>query len=161
MINFKSLPMWAKGTIAVVSVLAIGGIGFAIYKGVKKAIDKGKEGKEGREAKDELQQAESQGIKPTFSDAEAQSKVSMLVSAADECDTLGQGATQIIQVIKSLKNKADYYLLSTTFGAKTWDECGWGTGDVTGSLTTLLTEELDSGQMRQVREHLSSIGVNI
>lgn len=160
MIDFKSLPTWAKGTIAVVGVLAIGGIGFAIYKGVKKAIDKSKEGKEGREAKDELKEAESQGIKPTFSNAEAQSKVSILVTSAGGCDPTGSGATQIIQVIKSLKNKADYYLLSTTFGTKTWDDC-WGLGDVTGSLATLLTDELNSGQMSEVRQHLSSIGVNI
>lgn len=159
--DWKSLPAWAKGTIAVVSLLAIGGIGFAIYRGVKKAIEKGKEGKESKEAKDELQEVQNQGIKPTFSDAEAQAKVSILVSAAGGCDTWGQGATQMIEVIKSLKNKADYYLLSSTFGTKTWDECGIWTGDVTGSLTTLLTEELDSGQMEEVRKHLSSIGVNI
>jgi uncharacterized membrane protein YebE (DUF533 family) len=159
--DWKSLPTWAKGTIAIVGVLAIGGVGFAIYKSVKKAVEKAKESKEGREAKDELRDAEKEGIKPTISEAESEAKVSALISAADECDPLGQGATQIIAVIKSLKNKADFYLVSSKFGTKTWDECGWGTGDITGSITTLLTEELDSGQMRQVREHLSSIGVNI
>jgi hypothetical protein len=159
--DWKSLPTWAKGTIAILGVVAIGGVGFAIYKAVTKGIQKGKEGKEGREAKDELRDAEKEGIKPTISDAEAQAKVSSLVSSADECDPLGQGAAQIIAIVKSLKNKADYYLVSSKFGTETWDECGWGTGDVTGSLTTLFTEELDSGQMRQVREHLSSIGVNI
>ena len=159
--DWKSLPTWAKGTIAIVGVLAIGGVGFAIYKGVKKAIEKAKEGKEGKEAKDELREAEKEGVKPTISEAEAESKVSSLVSAAAECDVLGQGATQIIAIVKSLKNKADYYLVSSKFGTKTWDECGWGTGDVTGSLTTLFTEELDSGQMREIREHLASIGVNI
>jgi hypothetical protein len=61
--------------------------------------------------------------------------------------------------MKSLKNKADYLLVSSKFGTKTWKECG--TGSETGSLTTLLVEELDSGQMSQVRQHLSSIGVNI
>ena len=159
--NWKSLPTWAKGTIAVVSVLAIGGIGFAIYKGVKKAIEKAKGGKEGREAKDELEEAESQGISPTFSDAEAQSKVSLILSAADGCDPLDNGALEIVNTIKSLKNKADWYLLSSTFGTRTWDECGWGMGDVTGSLSYLLTSDLDTGEMQKVRQHLSSIGVNI
>lgn len=158
---WKDLPVWAKGTIAIVGILAVGGIGFAVYKGIKKAIEKAKEGKEGKEAKDELQEAASQGIQPTISEAEAQAKVSQLVSAANECDIFGQGAVQIIAVIKSLKNKADYYLLSSAFGTKTWDECGIGTGDVTGSVATLLVEELDSGQMEEVRAHLSSIGVNI
>lgn len=156
---WKDLPVWAKGTIAIVGILAVGGIGFAIFRGVKKAIEKGKEGKEGKEAKDELQEAANQGIQPTISEAEAQAKVATLVSAANDCDPFGQGATQIIATIKSLKNKADYYRLSSVFGTKTWDECG--TGNVTGSVSTLLTEELDSGQMQEVRRHLSSIGVNI
>jgi hypothetical protein len=157
--DWKSLPTWAKGTIAIVGVLAIGGVGFAIYKGVKKAIEKAKEGKEGKEAKDELVEAAKEGIQPTISNAEAESKVSSLVSAANDCDFWGQGATQIIAVMKTLKNKADFLLVSSKFGTKTWSECG--TGNVTGSLTTLLVEELDSGQMKEVRQHLSSIGVNI
>lgn len=157
--DWKSLPTWAKGTIAVVSLLAVGGIGFAIYKGVKRAFEKAKEGKEGRESKDELKDAEKEGVKPTFSEAEAQSKISSLVSAANDCDVWGQGATQIIAVMKSLKNKADYYLLNSLFGTKTWSECG--TGSVTGSLTTLLIEELDSGQIAEVRTHLSTLGINI
>jgi hypothetical protein len=160
---WNGLPTWAKGTIAIVGVLAIGGVGFAIYKGVKKAIDKAKEGKEGKEAKDELVEAAKEGVQPTFSNAEAQAKVSSLLSAAAGCDPTGSGATQIIAIMKSLKNKADYYLLSTTFATKTWDNCSWVSpfGDVTGSLATLLTEELDSGQMTKVRQHLSSIDVNI
>jgi hypothetical protein len=157
--DWKSLPTWAKGTIAVVGVLAIGGVGFAIYRGVKKAIEKAKEGKEGREAKDELVEAAQQGIQPTISNAEAESKVSSLVNAAENCDFWGQGATQIIAVIKTLKNKADFLLLSSKFGTKTWKDC-FG-GNVTGSVTTLLVDELDSGQMQEVRQHLSSIGVNI
>jgi hypothetical protein len=157
--NWKDLPTWAKGTIAIVGVLAIGGVGFAIFRGVKKAIEKAKESKEGREAKDELAEAQQQGITPTISNAEAESKVSSLLSAADDCDFWGQGATQIIAVMKTLKNKSDYLLLSSKFGTKTWKECG--TGNVTGSVTTLLVEELDSGQMSEVREHLASIGVNI
>jgi len=157
--NWKDLPTWAKGTIAIVGVLAIGGVGFAIFKGVKKAIEKAKEGKEGREAKDDLVEAQQEGIQPTISNSEAESKVSALVEAADNCDPTGSGATQIIAVIKTLKNKADYLLLTSKFGTKTWGDCFYG--QVTGSLTTLLVAELDGGQMRTVREQLASIGVNI
>jgi len=157
--DWKSLPTWAKGTIAIVGVLAIGGVGFAIYKGVKKAIEKAKEGKEGREAKDDLASAIQEGVKPTISDSEAESKVSALVKSADNCDPTGSGATQIIAVVKSLKNKSDFLLLSSKFGTKTWGDCFYG--QVTGSLTTLLIDELDGGQMKEVRQHLSSIGVNI
>jgi hypothetical protein len=156
---FSQLPTWAKGTIAIVGVLAIGGIGFAIFRGIKKGIEKAKESKESREAKDDLVEAQQQGIQPTISNSEAESKVSSLLEAADDCDPTGSGATQIIAVIKTLKNKADYLLLTSKFGTKTWADC-WP-GQVTGSLTTLLVAELDGGQMKTVREHLASIGVNI
>ena len=161
---WKDLPQWAKGTLVVVGLLAVVGVSYGIYKGVKKVVDKAKTNKEGQESKDELQKAEAEGIKATISAAEAEAKVSALLSAARGCDPLGSGASSIISVIKSLKNKSDYYLLSTTFGTRSWDECSWTgdfVGDVTGSLTTLLTEELDSGQMDEVRKHLSTIGVNI
>jgi len=159
--TYSQLPSWAKGTVVVLSILIVAGVGFGIYRGIKKAIEKAKEGKEGRESKQELQALESQGIKPTFSEAEAVTKVSQLVASADGCDPLGTGATTIIQVIKSLKNEADWYLLNKQFGTKTWDECGWGAGDVTGSLGTLLTAELDGGQMDEIRKHLSGINVNL
>ena len=54
---WKDLPTWAKGTIAILGIVIVGGVGFGIYQGVKRAIEKGKESKEGREAKDELQDA--------------------------------------------------------------------------------------------------------
>lgn len=159
--TYSQLPAWAKGTVVVLSILIVAGVGFGIYRGIKKAIEKAKEGKEGRESKQELQALESQGIKPTISEAEATTKVSQLVESANGCDPFGTGATTILQVIKSLKNEADWYLLNKQFQTKTWDECGWGAGDVTGSLGSLLTAELDGGQMDEARKHLMSINVNI
>jgi len=156
---WSDLPIWAKGTIAIVSVLALGLIGYTIYKKTSRAIEKGREGKEGRESKDKLSELRAKGINPTISEAESQSKISTLVSSANGSDLFGAGATQIISVIKSLKNEADWYFLNSLFKTKTWDDTIYGT--VTGSLTTLLTEELDSGQMVTVRKHLSSINVNI
>ena len=159
--TYSSLPPWAKGTVVVLSIVIVAGIGFGIYRGIKKAIEKAKESKESRESKQELQNLESQGIKPTISEAEASAKVSQLVESANGCDPLGTGATTIIQVIKSLKNQADWYLVNQQFATKTWDECGWGAGDVTGSLSTLLTAELDGGQMDEIRSYLASIKVNL
>ena len=159
--TYSSLPPWAKGTVVVLSIVIVAGIGFGIYREIKKAIEKAREGKESRESKQELELLESQGIKPTISEAEATTKVSQLIESANGCDPFGTGATTIIQVIKSLKNEADWFLLNKQFGTKTWDECGWGAGDVTASLGGLLTAELDGGQMDEVRKHLTSINVNI
>ena len=158
---WKDLPTWAKGTIAILGIVIVGGVGFGIYQGVKRAIEKGKESKEGREAKDELQDAAKEVINPTISQAEAQAKVSSLLTAAAECDPYGSGAQQILQVIKSLKNKADYYLVSSTFGTKTWDNGVFCGGKITGSITALISDELDGGQMAEARTHLSTIGVSI
>jgi hypothetical protein len=64
-----------------------------------------------------------------------------------------------MQVIYSIKNKADWYLLSSKFGVRTWDDCPYGS--VSGSISVLFVEELDSGQMQEVRRHLGQFGINI
>lgn len=159
--KFKEMPLLVQGIIVLAtSAIAIGG-GILIYKKLKSKIDTKGNKEEGKQAGNQLEDLEKQGIKPTFSDADAQTKVNVLKEAANGCDPLGQGSQQIMAVIYSLKNQADFYLLSKTFGVQTWDDCGIGTGDVTGSLSTLLTSELDGTQMSEVRRHLGQFKVSI
>jgi hypothetical protein len=80
-------------------------------------------------------------------------------AGADGCDPWGQGAQVIMQRIYALQNEADYRSLVDAFGIRTWDECGYGTGDVTGSLTTLMISELNSSQLAEARRHLGQFGV--
>lgn len=154
-----NLPLPVKIGIGVVVVAALVGAGYFVYKQLKKIGENKDERQEANAAEQELQSLSNQGVKPTFTEAEAKSKATALTVAATDCDFWGQGATQIMAVIYSVKNKADWYLLSTTFGVRSWSDCG--TGDISGSLTTLLIEELDSGQMTEVRRHLGQFGISI
>ena len=111
-------------------------------------------------AADALAGAKNAGINPTFSQAEAETKCNAIVEAAAGCDAGEQGAQAIMGVIYSLQNEADWWLLLKTFGTRTWDDCGWGTGDVTGSLTTLLINELGANQVSEVRRHIGQFNVS-
>jgi hypothetical protein len=158
---WKSLPIWAKGVIALVllGVLIIAGI--AIKKAITAARDNKNQKDEADKANEELDNLSNQGINPSFNSADASSKCNSILEAASSCDAWEQGAQSIMGVIYGLKNAADWYLLSSTFGVRTWDDCGWWTGDITGSLTTLLTNELGADQLAEARRHLGQFNVSI
>lgn len=153
------LPTFVKVGITLVGIAALAGIGFWVYKKISKLGENKDERQETNAAKDELQALSSQGVQPTFSEAEAKSKCNTLVTAANDCDLFGTGATQMMSVVYSIKNKADWFLMSSAFGVRTWADCG--TGEVSGSITTLLIEELDTTQMKEVRRHLGQFDISI
>jgi hypothetical protein len=159
MISSKQIPIQVKIIFALVGVAALAGIGFFVYKKLQKIGENKEDREEAKESENQLEQLGNQGINPTFSEAEAQSKTNTLVAAANDCDPWGQGAQQIMQVIYSIKNKADWYLLSSKFGVRTWDDCPYGSES--GSISVLFVEELDSSQMQEVRRHLGQFGISI
>lgn len=157
---FKKLPQMMQ--LAVIAVILV----ILVYAGtqLKKYLEKLKSSKGSREEveanQNRLELLAEQGVVPTMSSAEATSKANAALTAADGCDALGQGAQVIMQIIYSLQNEADYRLLIEKFGVRTWDECGYFTGDVTGSFTTLMISELDSGQLAEARRHLGQFNVS-
>ena len=94
--------MWARGVIAVVGVVAVGGIAFGIYRSVKKGVDRIREGRDDREIKDEtsqeLNQLQNQGIKPTLSDSSAISLANSIESSLAGCELSGT-EEQIVKAI--------------------------------------------------------------
>lgn len=157
---FKSLPPWARGVVIIMIIVILVIIGIYINNKVKNA-QKTKDSKaEVDAAADELAKAKNAGIVETFSDAEFQTKCNAIIEAANGCDPGEQGAQAIMAVIYSLQNQADWWKLLKTFGTRTWDDCGWGTGDVSGSLTTLLINELGANQLSEVRRHIGQFNVS-
>ena len=156
--TFSQLPMWAKGTIAVVGVLVFVGVGYFIYKKVSRIGQNKDEKQEVGAAKDELENLKKQGITPTFTESDARGKANALQVAADGCDMFGTGATEIMNIIYSIKNAADWQLLKAIFGVRSWSDCLAG---VQGSITTLLLEELDTTQMKEARRHLGQFGISL
>jgi hypothetical protein len=156
--KFRQLPLMAQGIIVLVGLAALTGVGVLVYNKIKSIGETREDKEEANLAEDALDQLLQTGQSPTFSDVEAQTKTNILISAATDCDPWGSGAQQIMAVIYSIKNKADWYLLSSKFGVRDWADCGFG--EVNGSLSKLLTEELDSSQMAEVRRHLGQFQIN-
>lgn len=144
---WSGLPTWAKGVVAVVGVVAVGGIGFAIYRGVKKAIETAKEGKGDREikseTKQELQQLENQGIQPTLSDSQAISLANFIFNKLDGAELSGSEKAVVEAILSQVQNQADWLKLQNTFGVRTIDVELWGTGDRQQDLKDLLGSDLD------------------
>lgn len=156
--KFKNLPTSVQIVIGLVGLAALTGIGVFVYQKIKKLGENKDTKKEADTAKNTLQDLQKKGVNPTISAADAESACNLLQQSASGCDPTGTGATEIMRTIYSIKNAADWYLLVNTFGTRTWDDCG-PMGDVTGSLTTLITDELDTTQITEARRHLSQFGI--
>ena len=148
----------AQGVIILIGLAALTGVGVFVYKKISKLGENKEDKEEANLAESALDQLLQTGQNPTFTELEAQTKTNILVNAANDCDPTGSGAQQIMAVIYSVKNKADWYLLNSKFGVRDWNDCFFGT--VSGSITTLLTDELDSSQMAEVRRHLGQFQIN-
>jgi hypothetical protein len=144
---WSDLPTWAKGVVAVVGVAAIGGIGFAIYKSVKNALEKAKEGKDDKEfkgeTKEELQELKEQGIQPTLSDSQAMSLATFVETSLAGCELSGSEEKVYKAVLAGVNNQADWLKLQNTYGVRTTDNCGIGTGDSKQDLKGILMSDLD------------------
>ena len=139
---WSGLPTWAKGVVAVISVVAIGGLGFAIYRAVKKGIEKAKEGKGDREFKSEteqeIKQLENQGVQPTLSDSKAISLANFVESSLSGCELSGTEEAVYKAIAQQVNNQADWLKLQNVYGIRTTDNCGLGTGDTKQDLKGIL-----------------------
>lgn len=146
---WSGLPTWAKGVVGVVSVVAIGGLGFAIYRGIKKAIQKAQEGKGDKEfkseTKEELQQLKEQGIQPTMSDSTALSLSSFVQERLGDFELSGTEKQVVNEILAKVNNQADWLKLQNTFGVRPIDNDGpsWATGSTNKDLKGVLQSDLD------------------
>jgi hypothetical protein len=144
---WSGLPTWAKGVVGVVSVVAIGGLGFAIYRGIKKAIEKAKEGKGDKEfkseTKEELQQLAQQGIQPTMSDSTALSLSAFVQDRLGGWEVSGTEKQVVNEILAKVNNQADWLKLQNTFGIRPIDNDGPYTGSTNKDLKGVLQSDLD------------------
>lgn len=156
---FKKLPQWAQMIIILVILVVV----FLILRELKKFIElrKSQAGarSEVNQNESRMTQLSQQGIVPTISRVDAEGMANAIQEAADGCDPSGQGAQQIMARIYALQNEADWRQLVDAFGIRTWDNCGYFTGDVTGSLTTLMISDLNTDELAEARRHLGQFGV--
>jgi hypothetical protein len=143
--TFSELPTWAKGTIAVIGVLSLVGIGLWIRKGIKNRSENAEERQEDKNLEQNTQQAlnqlQGQGISPTLSDLDAQTLSTTIQTLLDDCELSGSENLVVKSILEKVNNQADWVKLQQVFGRRTIGNCGWG--ETNYDLKGLLTDQLD------------------
>jgi hypothetical protein len=169
--GFKTLPPWAKG---VVGVTVVGGTTVATvmtYKGIKRAIDKAKSAASIKDVAAERAKLQEQGQNQTFQDSQYKGWASAIQNQFSGCDfstpmpifpgkDLSYSGTKLYETLSGFKNNVDFLKLVEAWGIRTYDDCGWGTGDVTNvNLYQAVTDELGNGEVATINELLQSKGI--
>jgi hypothetical protein len=147
-LTFGSLPTWAKGVVAIVGLVAIGGAGFLIYRTIKKTIESSKEKKENKEFQnqtdDVLKDLANQNITPTISDADATSLCNQIQVGLSDCEAWTTERDIVDAIVNLVKNQADWVKLQNVYGVRITPDCG--TGETKQDLKGILTSDLDTGE---------------
>lgn len=174
---YKELPPWAKG------VVIVGGL-FVVYLAGNAILRKLKDAKTARDAKDAVRNSEaekrrlqSQGVRPSYPSSQYNTWANSIQQAFDGCDPTGQlswgadsplGAVsfwstsgfKVAKIFAELKNDLDYLSLTTAWGIRTYDACGWFTGDVKDvDLAKAISDELTAREISNLNEILRKKGI--
>ena len=150
MANLKTdkVPSWAVGVVVVAGVLAFIGGGIFVYTKIKKAVDKKKEEGEGKEvtndAKSELRNLLNSGVRLSNPESVYSSTANLIAEKLDGCEVPNTEKAVAQEVLRVVKNRADWLKLVADFGVRDIDNCGWGQGSTKYDLPTLLKDQLDS-----------------
>jgi len=170
---WSGLPSWAKG------VVAVGGIAIGYFairsfiNKIKEDADKKNQRKTQDEQKTELENNIQNGIKPTFATSQYNLWADELQSQFDGCDfqlhipnvdpriifnnNWSGSGQKLANIIIQFKNDSDFLSLSTSWGAsRTYDQCGWGTGNFEGNLAQSVTDELDQSEIQAINDYLAT-----
>lgn len=133
-------PTVRNGIIVVASAGAV----FGIYKGVTAYMHwletKGSREEIGKMNK-ALRDLAKKGVSPSYDDSQYKTWANQLQEAFDGCGTT---TPVVMDILGRLNNDADFLKLSQAFGVGTFDKCGLGTGDYSGSLSKSITYKLGS-----------------
>jgi hypothetical protein len=156
---YTELPSWAKGVV-VVGGLAVTYIFVSqiISRIKKQASDK--ENKQAVEsAKDDLQGLSKRGVKPTLTKAQTDAMADAILNQYKNADLLLQSYSVTERQFNKLKNDADYLLLKTSWGVRTYPDAFFGSvSNVT--LEAAIQNELFNSSIDKLNTLLSKKGIN-
>jgi len=170
---YKDLPSWAKGVV-VVGGLAVGYL-FAnqIIKKLRLDAEKRKAEEELNNTRYELQNQTEQGIVPSYPKSTYDAWAQSIEDQFDGCDffikvfpiggdynELSNSAKKIYDIVDEMNNDRDFLELVDSFDVRTYDQCGWGTGNVeNATLYKAVTDELNQDEINFINERLENRGI--
>ena len=171
---YKDLPSWAKG------VVVVGGLGAAylfanqIIKKIRLDAEKRKAEAELNNTREELENQIEQGVVPSYPKGTYDAWAQSIEDQFDGCDffisspfgiggdynELSASAKKIYDIVEEMNNDRDFLELVDSFGVRTYDQCGWGTGNVeNATLYKAVTDELNQDEINFINERLQNRGV--
>lgn len=165
---YEGLPSWGK------AIVVIGGGGIAWFgiinparKLIIKKLDETKAQQTVNKFSSDVSSLSKQGIRPSYSDAQYKAWADKISSQFDGCDfsvaILGGYSTSgqtVVDVLKLLKNDADFAKLVTAYGVRTYDQCGPFTGNFTGDLFHAVSDELRDYEIQGLNNQLQLQKIN-
>mgnify|MGYP001560790117 CR=1 FL=1 len=174
---WQSLPVWARGTIAIVGTA---GALFIAYKGYR-AYEKWQLDKDAKavtnDAKKTYKDLLSKGKKLSFPESNYSSTANTITTLLNGCESILSELQVVEAVMRVTKNPVDWFYLVSEFGTREIEDCVYGKTNY--DLITLLSDQLDTsipvinvrvynGRMYvgvdtivPLRDHLKKMGVTI
>ena len=171
---FNGLPKWARGTMVVgVSGITI----YTIYSLVKAAKDRKQ--KQLAQAQlvqfvDDMDRLARQGVFPSFQESQYHIWTNAIVEQFAGCDpsftncpdmlrSIGysKSGQTVFNIISGFQNDADFLALQAAWGIRTYDDCGWFTGNVTDvTLSAAISSELTNCEKEGLNKTLKNKGIS-
>lgn len=174
---WSGLPTWAKG------VIAVGGLAI-IYFTSRTIIKKINASKDAKDSKQAVQDAIGdktnlirKGIKASFPTTQYQTWANSIEQSFEGCDPFGnvswgadsplgvvsywsKSGYNVANIFNKLKNDVDYLDLVIAWGTRTYDDCGWGTGNVENvDLSKSIADELNDSERNNLNKILAKKGI--
>jgi len=171
---WNGLPTWAKGVIAVGGVAIVYFTTKTIFKKIKGKRDLKNQQETLNAQNADIRNLQNTGVRASYPDSQYKSWADSIQNQFDGCD-YGQNVfsadvpiigywsssgKKVKDIFDKLKNDLDYLKLSQAWGIRTYDQCGWGTGDVTGNLSYAISDELDRGEIMGLNNLLAKKGIS-
>jgi hypothetical protein len=174
---YKDLPAWAKG------VVVVGGLAVVYFtaKSIMRKIAEKKNAEDSREAvkdaQNDIKALNNNGVRASYSKTQYKTWANSIQQAFEGCDPSGNvswgaesplGAVsvwstsgyKVATIFNQLKNDVDYLELATAWGIRTYDACGYFTGDVKDvDLIRAITDELTDREVSNLNKVLAKKGI--
>lgn len=169
---YKGLPTWGKGVVVIGGLAVTYLFASQIISKIKEDAARRKAEKNLKNANSDLNNALNNGQSLTYGQSQYDAWVSQIVNQFKGCDAsctfmpehslicATDSFKLIANIIKSMKNDADWLNLVTTFKIQSYDDClSWINDKVSGDLYTCVTNELSNDERKALNKVLKKSNI--